>query len=179
MPVFKFQDGKNEQAKKQRRAELTQAAVNIPIAILSAFTNTQGGIVVKSIAASIAGAFAGAQLAAIAKKPIPQFYKGTRKAPSGFKWVGEKGPELLHDKGGYSILPNKESEEVAKIYNRFDVPYKKFPKDKSSNNNFDMDKIVKSLERSSYRQLKAMRDKGVYISNINELAEAIGHKKYV
>ena len=170
---------RNEQAKKQRRAELTQAAVNIPIAILSAFTNTQGGIVVKSIAASIAGAFAGAQLAAIAKKPIPQFYKGTRKAPSGFKWVGEKGPELLHDKGGYSILPNKESEEVAKIYNRFDVPYKKFPKDKSSNNNFDMDKIVKSLERSSYRQLKAMRDKGVYISNVNELAEAIGLKKYV
>ena len=170
---------KNEQAKKQRRAELTQAAVNIPIAILSTFTNTQGGIVVKSIAASIAGAFAGAQLAAIAKKPIPQFYKGTRKAPSGFKWVGEKGPELLHDKGGYSILPNKESEEVAKIYNRFDVPYKKFPKDKSSNNNFDMDKIVKSLERSSYRQLKAMRDKGVYISNVNELAEAIGLKKYV
>jgi len=173
---------KNDQAKKQRKAELAQAAVNIPIAILSAFTNTQGGIVVKAIAASIAGAFAGAQLAAIAKKPIPQFFKGTKKAPSGFKWVGEKGPELLHDKGGYSIIPNKESEQIANIYNKFDVPYKKLPKPSDGSNrasNEEIDRIAKILERSSYRQIKALKDKGVIVANVDEIAQALQGKKYV
>jgi len=173
---------KNDQAKKQRKAELAQAAVNIPIAILSAFTNTQGGIVVKAIAASIAGAFAGAQLAAIAKKPIPQFFKGTKKAPSGFKWVGEKGPELLHDKGGYSIIPNKESEQIANIYNKFDVPYKKLPKPSDGSNrasNDEIDRIAKILERSSYRQIKALKDKGVIVANVEEIAQALQGKKYV
>jgi DNA repair exonuclease SbcCD ATPase subunit len=173
---------KNDQAKKQRKAELAQAAVNIPIAILSAFTNTQGGIVVKAIAASIAGTFAGAQLAAIAKKPIPQFFKGTKKAPSGFKWVGEKGPELLHDKGGYSIIPNKESEQIANIYNKFDVPYKKLPKPSDGSNrasNDEIDRIAKILERSSYRQIKALKDKGVIVANVEEIAQALQGKKYV
>jgi|GEM_PF-3011143 len=40
---------------------------------------------------------------------IPGFAGGTLKAPAGLKWVGERGPELLYDSGGYGIMSNSKS----------------------------------------------------------------------
>jgi hypothetical protein len=40
---------------------------------------------------------------------IPGFAGGTMKAPAGLKWVGERGPELLFDPGGYGIMSNSKS----------------------------------------------------------------------
>lgn len=42
----------------------------------------------------------GAQIAAIAARPIPKFGKGTKSAPKGFAEVGETGTELIHTGGG-------------------------------------------------------------------------------
>lgn len=67
---------KNDAAQKQRRAEVINAFAMIPMAVLSAFTNTQGGIVAKGIAAGIAGAFALAQASLVAAAPIPKFRDG-------------------------------------------------------------------------------------------------------
>lgn len=52
-------------------------------------------------------------------QPLPGFAKGTKKAPPGMKWVGEQGPELINDKGGYAIIPNKEAMQIAA---KWDVP---------------------------------------------------------
>lgn len=165
---------KNDAARRQRRAEIAQAAVNVPIAILSAFTSTAGGIVVKAIAAGVAGSFAAAQLAAIIKKPIPQFYKGTKKAPAGFKWVGERGPELINDRGGYAIINNEDSNKLTSLYDKYNIPTKT-TKQKSSNS---ID-IEKAIDRANYKLLKALRDKGVVIENVNDFANLLTAKKYV
>ena len=53
----------------------------------------------------------------VASQPIPQFAKGTKNAPSGFKWVGEEGPELIHDGGGYPIITHRESMKILEKYN--------------------------------------------------------------
>lgn len=172
---------KNEQARKQRRAELVQAAVNIPIAILGAFTQTQGGIIIRSIAASVAGVFAAAQLAAIAKKPIPQFGGGGLFEGSG-KVIGRshtqggvnaslEGGEYVHNNKAVQFYGLDFMEKVNKM---------KYPKSivtiKDRVNN---DYIQKALERSNYKLLKALSDKNVSIKNVSELAEALSPKKYV
>lgn len=67
---------KNEAAQKQRTADILMATAQIPLAVLSAFTSTQGGIVVKGIAAGLAGAFALAQVALLSAAPLPKFKHG-------------------------------------------------------------------------------------------------------
>lgn len=167
---------KNDAARRQRRAEIAQAAVNIPIAILSAFTSTPGGVVIKSIAAAIAGGFAAAQLAAIIKKPIPQFYKGTKKAPPGFKWVGEQGAELINDKGGYAILNNSDSNKLVDMYDKYDIPYKNTNHSKAKDNSIN---IERAIERANYKLIKKLSDRGVIVENIGEFAELVRVRKYV
>ena len=171
---------KNEQARKQRRAELIQAAVNIPIAILGAFTQTQGGIIIRSIAASVAGVFAAAQLAAIAKKPIPQFGKGGLFEGSG-KVIGRS-----HTQGG--VNANLEGGEYVHNRNAVDfyglefmekVNHMKYPKLLVGTKESTTNNVQKALERSNYKILKALSDKNVSIKNVSELAEALSPKKYV
>ena len=67
---------KNEEAQKQRKVDIAMAFAMIPQAALSAFTSTPGGLVVKSIAAALASAFGLAQVALIAKAPLPKFRHG-------------------------------------------------------------------------------------------------------
>lgn len=57
---------------------------------------------------------AGAGASALFDKLIPQFATGTDNAPAGLKLVGEEGPELIYDNGGYGILPNNQTMEVLK-----------------------------------------------------------------
>jgi len=67
---------KNEQARKEKRARTAEAFAMIPMAILSTFTNTAGGLIVKSIAAGIAGAFALATAIMVATAPVPKYRHG-------------------------------------------------------------------------------------------------------
>lgn len=67
---------KNEQARKEKRARSAEAFAMIPMAILSTFTNTTGGLIIKSIAAGIAGAFALATAIMVATAPLPKYRHG-------------------------------------------------------------------------------------------------------
>jgi len=173
---------KNEQAKKQRRAELVQAAINVPIAILGAFAQTPGGIIVKSIAASVAGIFAGVQLAAIAKKPIPEFgdgglfrgdgaVRGSSHAKGGVN-ASLEGGEYVHNRRAVQHYGMEFMDSVNKLkYPILDIS--------ESNRATTDDRIEKAIERSNYKLLKKLADKGTIIENVEELATALSARKYV
>ena len=173
---------KNEQAKKQRRAELIQAAINVPIAILGAFAQTPGGIIVKSIAASVAGIFAGVQLAAIAKKPIPEFgdgglfrgdgaVRGSSHAKGGVN-ASLEGGEYVHNRRAVQHYGMEFMDSVNKLkYPMLDIS--------DSNRATINDRIEKAIERSNYKLLKKLADKGTIIENVEELAAALSARKYV
>ena len=40
-----------------------------------------------------------------ANRAVPAFADGTSNAPPGWAWVGEEGPELIHMRGGETVLP--------------------------------------------------------------------------
>ena len=67
--------------------------------------------------AAAAAVMGGVQVGLIQSEPLPAFAKGTKDAPSGFKWVGEEGPELIYDGGGYPIITHKESMKILEKYN--------------------------------------------------------------
>lgn len=94
-----------ELKRKQAVADKKAAAFNIVIntAIAISKVAAQTGILATVLSVAI-GALGAAQLATVLAQPIPAFKKGTKKAPAGFKVVGEEGPELLYDKGGYQIF---------------------------------------------------------------------------
>ena len=94
-----------ELKRKQAVADKEAAAFNIVIntAIAISKVAAQTGILATVLSVAI-GALGAAQLATVLAQPIPAFKKGTKKAPAGFKVVGEDGPELLYDKGGYQIF---------------------------------------------------------------------------
>lgn len=94
-----------ELKRKQAVADKEAAAFNIVIntAIAISKVAAQTGVLATVLSVAI-GALGAAQLATVLAQPIPAFKKGTKKAPAGFKLVGEEGPELLYDKGGYQVF---------------------------------------------------------------------------
>jgi predicted nucleic acid-binding Zn-ribbon protein len=46
-----------------------------------------------------------------ANRATPAFAGGTSNAPPGWAWVGEKGPELIHMRGGETVLPAEVSRQ--------------------------------------------------------------------
>lgn len=99
---------KNEAAKKEKAAAVTMAFLQVPMAVLSAFTGTQGGIIVKGIAAGLAGAFALAQAALVAARPAPQFFKGVLGLKLGNNPKGRDTiPSMLNE--GESVMTTEET----------------------------------------------------------------------
>lgn len=98
---------RRKQAQDEKAQALFTTLVNQGPTILKGFQ--QGGF------AGVAAAFTlfFSLLSSLQGTEVPQFYKGTKKAPAGFKWVGEKGPELIYDKGGYPIIPHEKSMQIA------------------------------------------------------------------
>ncbi len=124
---------KEEADIKRRQAVVDKALAVFQIGIATAeavikFLANPGGPagVALSVAAGITGA---AQIAAVVSKPIPAFAVGTKAAPPGFKWVGEQGPELINDAGGYAIMTNKDSMDLLAKYDipSIHVPAYSFP----------------------------------------------------
>jgi hypothetical protein len=109
-------DIKRKQAVVDKALAVFQIGIETAKAIIGflAMTPATPANIALSVAAGIAGA---AQIAAVVSKPIPAFAVGTKSAPAGFKWVGEQGPELINDAGGYAIMTNKDSMELLAKYN--------------------------------------------------------------
>lgn len=106
---------KNEQAKRDKRAAVAQAAINIPIAISNAFSQTKGGLPAQIIASIIAGITATANLAAVIAKPVPKFYKGIIDIPLGNNPKGRDTiPAMLHE--GESVMTAKETKEHKPLF---------------------------------------------------------------
>lgn len=103
--------------RKQRETALKQAKFEKATAMLSAGVNTAAAVVkalasfpppASFILAAATAALGAVQIAAIATKPIPQYYKGTNNSPEGWAWVGEKGAEMRIDPDGtHSLTPDR------------------------------------------------------------------------
>ncbi len=113
---------KRERAIKEKQAAIFQATINTAGAVVQAL-NQFPGVPATIPFGVIAGLLGAAQIAAIAAQPIPQFAKGTKNAPAGMKWVGEEGPELINDGGGYAIIPHAESMAIAEAFDRWGIGY--------------------------------------------------------
>lgn len=101
-----------------KRAKTVQAVINTALAVTNAFATAP--TIIAAIPLAAAAAAAGAiEIAVIQAQKAPAFAKGTKNAPAGMKWVGEQGPELINDGGGYAIIPNHDAMKIAE---KWDVP---------------------------------------------------------
>jgi TP901 family phage tail tape measure protein len=114
------------QADLEKQQALFQAIIQTALAVVTALTAGPGA---GQILAGVTAALGAVQIGIIAASPA--FAKGTKKAPRGFKWVGEEGAELIYDDGGYPIITNKESQQIASdpmgiasqmIMKKYDIP---------------------------------------------------------
>lgn len=88
----RIRQAKRRQAKEDKQLALFNIGINTAQAIVAFLA--QGNIA----ASFFAGIIGAVQLAVVASKPIPEFYKGTENAPNGYAWTQERGQELILDK---------------------------------------------------------------------------------
>lgn len=84
---------KRQQAQKDKEQAIFNAVINTAQAVIKAFATT--GPIAGAVLAAIVGAIGAAQIAVIASKPIPQFFKGKRNSYTGLGTVAEHGAELI------------------------------------------------------------------------------------
>lgn len=108
-----------ERASAAKQSAMFNAVLNTAQAVTSALS------VYDYASAILFGVLGAAEIGTIASQPIPQFAKGTKEAPAGLKWVGEEGPELIYDQGGYPIITHKESMKILEKYNIPTVNFEK------------------------------------------------------
>lgn len=155
---------------KEARAAKAQAIFDATIGIATAIIRALGRPILQAIIAATGAA----QIATIAATPIPQFAKGTKgkkKAPAGFKWVGEEGPELLYDKGGYNIMTAKDSDQIAKLLGSYGIPTQF--KGKTTIN--EIDRPLKSLSKLKGTPLEKM-DWGPMLNASDRQRMSLGRK---
>lgn len=114
-------DLRTKQAIAEKQQALANIAMNSAMAEIKIYAQTpppQPAFFISTAMLAIATAL---QLATVGRQPIPQFEKGTKSAPPGFKWVGEAGPELIHDQGGYPIITNQESRQLASLLDKYGI----------------------------------------------------------
>ena len=90
--------------KADQAAARTQAIINGALAVVKALPNL--------VLAGVAAAMTAVQVGIINRQPIPQFAKGTKRAPKGYALVGEEGPEIVYLQGGERIFTHKETKEI-------------------------------------------------------------------
>lgn len=88
---------KREQAKRDRDVAIFQAVINTADAVIKAYATT--GPIAGSILAGIVAAIGAAQIALIASRPIPKFFKGKKDGYQGWGEVGDRGSELIETNG--------------------------------------------------------------------------------
>jgi hypothetical protein len=101
------------------------------------------------------------QIGVIASQPIPQFAKGTRRAPRGMAIVGERGRELIAGpdglalspgtaslvnlgRGGQRIYNNRETEMILRAARGADDPGSRRLLDQIHNDNRELINVIKN-----------------------------------
>lgn len=108
--IAQLEKKKREEARKyaemEKTAALIEAGIKTSLAILNQLS---GGDPLTAIPRSIlAGALGAIQIAAIAAKPLPQYFKGTDNHPGGLAVVGERGAELMFKPDGQiNLTPSR------------------------------------------------------------------------
>jgi hypothetical protein len=118
----RYRDKELQEKKKawlaEQQAKKQQALINGALAItniLATMPKFDFGIA-SAIAIAAAIATTAVQVAKINNAKFPGFKTGTKKAPKGFAWVGEEGPELMELAGGEKIWKYSESMKVAEAW---------------------------------------------------------------
>jgi hypothetical protein len=123
-----------------------------------------GSILGIAAAGIMLASFVGLKAKAASASQPPGFAKGTKKAPPGLKWVGEEGPELINDRGGYAIMNNRDSEALMRKYN---IPSRMNDEDienalfavRSRTNSMNIVPVPESdSQRKAVRHLQAIRE---------------------
>ena len=138
---------KNEAAKKERKAAIAQAVVSGAIAVVQSFA--QLGPIAGAIAAVLVAATTALQIAKINATPLPAYAKGTKNAAPGWKLVGEEGPELIHSRGGETILTATESKKVMKSWDSMPSDHSELIAAYAGNGEgrFDYDKLGQAVAK--------------------------------
>ena len=134
----KFAAKEAEIKTKQAKADKLQAMFNAANATgVSIIASAQLGFPAAIPFIALAAALGAVQLAAIAARPIPKFYKGTDSAPAGALIAGDRGRELIEHNGsmlmankptilsgieGAKIYTNKETEAIMQGGAGYDSP---------------------------------------------------------
>ena len=162
---------KTDAARKQRRVEVAQAYAQIPIAILSAFIGTPGGIIIKGIASGLAGAFALAQAIKLQSAPLPQFRHGVINLQRGNNPRGvDTIPAMLNE--GESVMTTEETKKHMKAL----TAMRKGTFDKEFFNVAKLAKVVPIINYNATQPKQSeARQKDIDISPIVEELEYIGH----
>lgn len=104
--------------KADQDAAATQAGIKMALGIVNAWATSSSWIQALIVTAAVIAAGT-ASIITIKKQQPPQFATGTPGAqvtPPGFKWVGEKGPELIHTPGGDKIMTHEDSMALMQKY---------------------------------------------------------------
>jgi TP901 family phage tail tape measure protein len=96
-----------QQARDNKKEAMFQIVLSTAVAVMR--TLEKGAGFFSTPLAIITAALGAAQLAVVANRPLPQFYKGTEHSPEGFAKVGERGRELVQDgrTKKWSLTPDK------------------------------------------------------------------------
>ncbi len=102
--------------RRQAQAEKKEALFNIAIGTAQAIINalqTKPFMPMGLAMAAMATAMGAAQLASVASKPLPKYWKGLKGNKGGqLGWVGEHGPELMWIPQNSSIVPSHVSRDI-------------------------------------------------------------------
>lgn len=104
---------KKKSAQQDKDISLFQIGINTAQAAIKAFA-TAPNYLIGALESALVLAFGAVQYATTAARPIPEFAKGTKNAPKGWAWVGEKGPELVWMKGGEEVKTHEDSIKFAR-----------------------------------------------------------------
>ncbi len=165
---------KEKQLEDQKlKEQQKQAKISKAIAIIEIGISTAKGIMAAVAASPLTGGLpwsaiiAGiglAQIATVAAKKIPGFYKGTDNSPEGWAHVGEKGTELMvKPDGAMELTPPTDTltylERGTKIYNaRETKSILSGQKGIDSMKVINFDKLIVEQKRSTSELKKSFRD---------------------
>ncbi|WP_418894221.1 hypothetical protein [Limibacterium fermenti] len=107
---------KLEIKRKQAQSDKLEGIFNIGISTAIAIAKANPNVVLMALAAAVGAV----QLAAVASKPLPKYWKGTKGNRGELAWVGEHGPELMWVPKGASVVPNVVSRD-AMANKRYDL----------------------------------------------------------
>ena len=123
---------KRKQAQVEKEQAIFTATLEYGKGVVSALASgAQGGLAAPGLmAAFVAILTAGyaVQMAAIANKPLPKYWKGRKGGVGEYSWVGEHGPEVMWVPDGASIVPSHKSRSLTpEVMREFNIRIPELP----------------------------------------------------